>query len=191
MGNRTGMRRSVGAGGRFGWTLVALCVVAAGCVAGEEAHTPASVKTTVTDGDYSLSFELPRATWATTDAIDGTATLAYDGLGTVTIWGSGSGPLNFGYAEVGGSKKIEPAWTADCTNRQFSAGEPIVSALKKSGGWSGEDPDASFYESFFSEAAVHLPAGDWTITAVAEFTEGQCGGAHHAMQATVSIHIEA
>jgi hypothetical protein len=37
---------------------------------------------------------------------------------------------------------------------------------------------------------VRLPAGDWTISAVASFVEGKgCSGASRMMAATVVVHI--
>jgi hypothetical protein len=35
---------------------------------------------------------------------------------------------------------------------------------QKSGSWSADDPDAAFWENFFSEPDLRLPAGEYTIT---------------------------
>ena len=53
-----------------------------------------------------------------------------------------------------------PASTADCRTFAIGDGSPITSEIVKSGGWSGEDPDAAFYEAFFSDKHVAAPGGD-------------------------------
>jgi hypothetical protein len=35
---------------------------------------------------------------------------------------------------------------------------------QKSGGWSASDPDAEFWENFFNDPDLRLPAGEYTIT---------------------------
>ena len=178
------------AGGRRVLLAVTLCLALVGCgTTPPDAAIPARAE--ATQGSYQLQFELSKATWRTTEAIEGTATLSFSGTGSVTIWSSGSGPLNFGYVEVGGTRRMGPAWTADCVERQLSPTQPIISGLGKSGGFNGEDPNSSFYRSFFTDKDVHLSAGDWTITAIAEFMEGTCGGPRDTLQAAVQVHVTA
>jgi hypothetical protein len=59
----------------------------------------------------------------------------------------------------------------------------------KSGGFAAEDPDAAFYRTFFADPLVRLPAGTWEITAVADFSEGACDGAHHTLRAPITVTI--
>ncbi|MCL2637647.1 MAG: hypothetical protein FWD48_04675 [Oscillospiraceae bacterium] len=42
--------------------------------------------------------------------------------------------------------------------------------FKKSGGWSGDDPDAAFWEEFYSASDLRLPAGEYTVTAHVDFS---------------------
>jgi hypothetical protein len=182
--------------GRTGGRLLcaALGVVLVGCASPAPSPTPSAtspVRAAATDGAYRLDLELSRATWASKEAIEGTATLSYTGAGAVTVAGSGSGPIYFAYVELGGTRHMGWAGTPDCRFQDLSAGAPISTGLKKAGGWSGEDPNASFYASFFADPEVHLPAGDWTITAISEFGEGTCGTNDHKIQATVQIHVTA
>jgi len=152
--------------------------------------TDAAAQVTDTSGPFRLTFVLPRISRTSNEAITGEATLALtDGTAT-TIYGSGTGLLAFGFQEVGGARTMGPAWTLDCRSHPLAADQPMVSAITKSGGYSEEQPDAAFYRSFFWDPAVRLPAGTWDITAVAEFAEGAgCAGAHHALSATVRVHV--
>ena len=50
------------------------------------------------------------------------------------------------------------------------SGETYHFEFQKSGGWSLDDEDASFWENFFNEPALILPPGRYTITAIAEFS---------------------
>ena len=83
-----------------------------------------------------------------------------------------------------------PAWRADCAPHDISTDHPLTSAITKSGGWSGEEPNAAFYRSFFADPIVRLPVGDWDITAIAQFVDGEgCPGAAHELQATLRLRI--
>lgn len=141
-------------------------------------------------GQFQLTFELPRTDWRTSDAITGQATLSYLGSGGVDIGSSGMGPLNFLFDEVGGSRHMGGAWTADLVGRRLDAGKPITSPIGKSGAFTDEDPNAGFYSSFFNDPLVHLPAGDWTISAIAEFQTGSTTAPdRHSLRASVLVHV--
>ena len=145
-----------------------------------------------TQGRYQLVFELSRSDWRTTDSITGLATLSLLGSGGEDFGASGQGPIGFGFDEVGGSRHIGPVWTADCRYDRLVAGQPRTSQITKSGGFTAEDPNVAFYRSFFADPLVHLPAGDWTITAVASFVEGAgCSGASYTLNAAVQVHVTA
>ena len=64
--------------------------------------------------------------------------------------------------------------------------------VRKSGGFSADDPNADFYRSFFADPLVHLPAGDWTLTAVASLVDGYGGsGESYTLRAAVLVHVTA
>lgn len=173
----------------------ALCLVIAGCAAGpstptsEPGSTPSQRAETL-QGSFLLLFELPKGTWKAAEVIDGVATLTLVKGGGVDLGGSGGGLFGFDFAEVDGSRHVEPASTADCAPYRLDSGKPIRSAIKKSGAFTAEQSDADFYRSFLADPAVHLPAGDWKITAIASFIEGKgCSGQGHTMAATVVVHV--
>jgi hypothetical protein len=143
-----------------------------------------------TQGQFQLTFVSLRTNWRTSDAITGQATLSYLGSGGVDIGSSGTGPLNFVFEEVGGTRHMGGAFTSDLVIRRLDAGKPITSPIMKSGGWNGDDPNAEFYRSWIEDPQLHLPAGDWTISAIAKFATGDFSAAdQHSLQAQILIHV--
>jgi len=141
------------------------------------------------EGAFRLIFRLPQATYQTTEPISGTATLAVTDGQDASISASGDGPLGFSFVEVGGTRRMDAAWHDDCRHFTLEAKSPMSSAIKKSGGWSGEDPNAAFYQAFIADPEVHLPPGTWDISAVASFYEGDCGRVTHYLTATIRVTI--
>ncbi|MGD0861402.1 MAG: hypothetical protein ABSA21_01400 [Candidatus Limnocylindrales bacterium] len=169
------------------WCLAgALCLLAVGCGAGTTAQAEA------TQGQFQLVFELPRSDWHTSDSITGEATLSYLGSGSVSIGASGTVPIGFNFKEVGGSRHMDWVWTQALVVFRLDADKPITSPIKKSLAWTPDDPNADFYGWFAHDPLVHLPAGDWTITAVAAFQDGSDSGSdQYTLQATVRVHVTA
>ena len=142
-----------------------------------------------TDGPFRLELVLSRLDWKANEPLHGTAILSYDGAEPTKVYGSGS-VLNFAYAEVGGTRKTEPVWTADCATHDLDPATPISEPLGKSGAASADDPNTSWLHSFILAPDVRLPAGTWDVTALAEFSEGQaCAGRAHSMETTVRVTV--
>lgn len=142
-----------------------------------------------TDEPFRLELVLSRLNWTTGEPISGTAILGFDGSAPTTIYGSGS-VLGFAYAEVGGTRKVGPVWTADCGPHALDPATPISEDLSKSGAIPNDGPDADFLRSFLTGPDVRLPAGTWDITALAIFTEGEgCVGGEHSMNTTVRVTV--
>jgi hypothetical protein len=142
------------------------------------------------DGPFRLELVLPRATWSTSEPVEAQATLRYLLPGTVELGGSGAGVLGYSALELDGTRRMDAAWQGDCARWPLGGGAPITTGLVKSGGWSGDDPNAAFYEAFFADPEYHLPAGRWLITAHAMFVEGpDFGGAQHELRASQEITV--
>ena len=126
---------------------------------------------------------MPKTTWRATEAIDGTATLSLAGDGSVTISGS-SALFGFAFASADGTRHIVPIWQADCVPRTLEPGKPLTTSLDRSGdGWTAAE---------LSDPLLHLTPGDWTITAVSQFTDGSgCTAVPHNLTAGISIHVSA
>jgi len=139
-------------------------------------------------GSYRLVFDVPKGSWTTGEAMDGVATLSVTGPSGLDVGGSGGGLIGFAFAEVGGVRRIDPVWSADCA--PYRLDPSLTSHIKKSGALDPANPDADFYASFFSDPQVHLPPGDWTISAIADFIEGTgCTGQSHVLTATAQVHV--
>ncbi|HEX5823288.1 MAG TPA: hypothetical protein VFY18_02410 [Candidatus Limnocylindrales bacterium] len=124
---------------------------------------------------FVLAMAFPADHFAPGDAIDVKTTLAWIGPApNVTVWGSGMGPIGFMFEELTGRHRMMGgAMTADCVRHPFPQGVTAI-PLTKSGGWTGDDPDAVFYSSFYADPQLHLPAGRWRITAELDGTLAEC-----------------
>jgi hypothetical protein len=155
------------------------------------AASPSVAAATAEDGEgpFRLVFTLPKTTWSAGDSIDGQSRLEFSGVAPVTIVGSAGGVLGFSFAEVDGRRQMGPAWDTACAIHAIAPDKPIVSPITKSGGYGDDQPDAAFYRAFFTDPLVHLPAGEWDITAAAEFVERECGGPPHSRQASIRVRV--
>ncbi|MEP6638066.1 MAG: hypothetical protein ABJC39_01840 [Chloroflexota bacterium] len=172
--------------------LVAFSLVACGVPAPTASPAGKHETTQVVDvvGPFQLTFALPLTTLASGDAIEGEAQLALMAGNQAKVFGSGGGLLAFEFQQIGGGRHIEPVWTADCAPHTLATNQPMRSAITKSGGWSNDQQDAQFYRDFFADPVVRLPIGEWDITAVAMFVEGEgCGGASHTLRASIRVRI--
>lgn len=141
-------------------------------------------------GPFRLAFDVPKATWTSDEAIVGIATLALVKGSSVELSGSAGLLHGFEFTEVNGSRHVGPVWTLECGAYRLESGKPITKPITKSGGYTPDQPDADFYREFLKDPVVRLPAGDWTITAIAEFTEGPgCSGQRYTMRATNLVHV--
>jgi hypothetical protein len=170
-----------------------VAVVLAACgspPAPSPAASPAPSPAAETDGLFHLQLALPRLDWRSGDAITGTAALSFTGPLPTTVYGSGGGVIGFVYAEVGGSRRVDWASTADCAPHPLGPAAPIATDLSKSSVFTGDEPDADFLRAFLAGPDVRLPAGTWDISAVTQFRDGDaCSGSSHAMKATVRITV--
>lgn len=142
------------------------------------------------DGPYILELVLPHLDWKADDPILGSAILSFGGSAPATIYGAGASVIAFGYAEVGGTRRVDPAWTADCGIHPLDPATPINQPLSKSGGFSNDDPNAAFLREFLAGPDVRLPSGTWDITADADFSDqALCAGSKRSMKTTLRITV--
>jgi hypothetical protein len=165
-----------------------LGITTAGCSVSKSSSGP--VRSQVSNTNFLLVLELPKAEWHTTEMIDGTATLTLIGLSSEAAWGSGMGIVGFQFAEVGGSRKLDWVRTADCVGHQLEASKPFVAKISEA------SMVVSSYESDFGRGigannATRLPPGDWSISAVTGFADNTCDGHQEEMRAGVVIHVTA
>jgi hypothetical protein len=158
------MRRAV----LDGWPIAGLLLSAlVGCGSPQSISSgePAAVGGRVEANGFVLDVHLPASTFASGDAIPITTTFTWVGPApAATIWGSGMGPVTFGFSEVGGQRRaMGGVMTADCSPKEFQRGVPVAIPLMKSGAYDGNDPQADFYRAFFADPLLHLPPGQWQL----------------------------
>jgi hypothetical protein len=171
-----------------------LTVLLAACSSAPVAPTPAPSVSGAHAGDlqapYLLTLELPTATWKADQPITGVATLALVQGNGVDLGAAAGGPFGFEFASLDGIHKIEPVSDAVCAPYRLEAGKPLTSPIRKSGGFYPEQPDFEFNRAFLTRPDIRLPAGDWNITAVASFIEGQgCSGLSRTIRTTIQVHV--
>ena len=174
------------------WCLLGLVVAACGggpTSAPDERPNPTQAAVDV--GRFQLTFDVARTTARPGDEIEGVATLRLLESGPGALSGSGSGLLGFSFHEVGGEgRSLDPAFTADCAPHRISIDKPIVSPIVRSGGYSGDEPDADFKRSLLEASTLRLPAGTWNITAQAGFIDGaNCEGESLSLAVTVQVVV--
>ncbi len=173
--------------------LFAAGVVAAGCDASPDpVDAPVPIGIRAENQGFLLQVSLPSQAFASADAIPVTTTLTWTGpAARASIWGSGSGPVEFLITEVGGGRRsMGGAMTADCRPSSYPRGVPVDVPLVKSGGYSGDDPNAAFYQAWYADPVLRLPAGRWQLRVTAIGFLAPCAaGAPELDLATAPIEL--
>jgi hypothetical protein len=118
------------------------------------------------DAGFALSLRVGTDVVDAGTPIDVAATLIWEGANPMaTIWGSGSGPVSFELEQIDGDMALGGMMTADCAMHDYARLVPVQIPYRKSGGFSGDDPNAGFYRAFFADPVLRLPAGRWRVTA--------------------------
>ena len=171
--------------GRRGPVSLALLfvVVSAGSSAGCSALAPS---------DYRLSITTDKDQYAVNELIIAFGELTYLGSQpTVDIQylDLPGGPIMFGVRQVGGSIDAVPEPHAMCSGTQLERGQPLRVPFTKFGGWNNADPNAAFYESYFKDPELHLPAGQWEVYAMIDLGGKGCEGPTAAISARTRISV--
>ena len=126
------------------------------------------------DGLFRLELELPKATYAAGEPIEGVARLRYGGQGGVEVAGPAGGLIGFSLVDVDGPRDVGGGQDAACAPYGLDRANPITTALTKSGGYSPDDPADDFIEAFLKDPVYRLPAGTWEIQAWTNFLGQGC-----------------
>lgn len=180
---------------RFHIAAAALAIAAIAIACGPSTTTPADVTpdpqtATALDGRFEVRFTVDRTTLRTGDNISGTAELWLKAGGSGVLSGS-SDLFGFEFVEVGGQQRaVAPVLSSDCSPHQVGAATPLRSPIVKSGGVVDGSANAAFVRQFLEGTEIHLPAGQWDITAVAGFFDARaCSGLAHQIRATVRVTV--
>lgn len=142
-------------------------------------------------GPFRLRLSAPRSTYRAHELIEGiTAELTYDG-GSQVVAVVGTGQLIYGFSTemLDGPYATGAGVDEPCVPDHITRGEPIVQPYEKSGGYDPDRPYADFYDAFFADPELRLPAGTWRITAYSEFYLGECGGESVELKASIVLDV--
>jgi hypothetical protein len=122
------------------------------------------------DGDFELTLRAGKARYTSDEPIDVSASLTYLGsLASIEIDHDSGGPILFGIREkVFGQIDVTPVSLLMCRRTTLDRNLPLQVSFKKSGGFSGDSPDAKRFKAWILDPAFHLPVGTWHLYASAQ-----------------------
>jgi hypothetical protein len=169
--------------------LLAIALLVAACGESTPSASAGSVSASVTQGRFSMTFTVERSTVRARDEVAGQASVSILAPVAATVTGSGN-LVAYEFTEIGGAgRHVVPVFDLSCVPHQVTSGSPTVLPIIKTGAVV-EGPDAAWYRDFLTNPVVQLPAGDWDITAIAQFFDGRdCTGQRLDMRATVRVHV--
>jgi hypothetical protein len=141
------------------------------------------------EGRFRLELELPKASYAAGEPIEGVARLRFAGPGVIEVAGSGSGLIGFSLLDVDRDRGLGFEMTSDCAAYGLDAAKPYTTGLMKSGGFDPQDPADDWIEAFLRDPVYRLPAGTWEIQANASFIGKGCELPTTELSAAVRITV--
>jgi hypothetical protein len=116
-----------------------------------------------------MSFSSDKKTYRTSDKIKAWATFKYVGnKDSIKIWHASTYMV---FTITDGKKfNVDGAVNMISKSTTLNKGELYHFDYQKSGGFDANGPDADFWEQFYKEKDLLLPAGEYTITANANFS---------------------
>lgn len=135
----------------------------------EKVGTTSEISSTCTANDFVLKLFADKASYTTDEAIQIWATLEYTGeKDAFTIW-HGIPYISFSLTD-GADFNVDGMIMTVLTSTELSRGEVYHFDYVKSGGFSADDPNAEFWEKFYQEEELRLPAGIYTVTVRGAFS---------------------
>jgi len=128
---------------------------------------PSSIVAIMKDDTFELKMYNEKLTYTNDEVINCYATLEYIGEeDSITVYSSdplvGFALKDDKYFDGGYSSNDELLTTI------IKKGEILRFNYLKTGGWTNDDPNADFYEKFYSEKELVLPAGKYEISSTIE-----------------------
>jgi hypothetical protein len=122
-----------------------------------------------TGDGFEVKLFSDKEVYKSTDAIQIWATLEYIGdEDVVTIW---HGYPYMGFSLTDGKDfNVEGIALLVSVSTEIEKGIVYHFYYQKNGGWDANAPDASFWEDFYKEKDLILPAGDYTVTVRSDFS---------------------
>ena len=175
-------------------TILALGLVVA-CTSAptsEPQTSPPPAEQTAEDAQFRLTIRMASSVQRAGEPIDLETTLAYLGPDIAVIVGSDwSPPVWFELEHLDGDLDLDgPVSLLTCNLTPIDAGVPLTIPFIKNGGYSGDDPDAAYWKTFFDDPALRLPAGRWRLSSNFQgVTSDRCEGAMHRLRASITFDV--
>lgn len=144
--------------------------------------------------DFRLTITVDKSVYKTDEPIDCYATIEYKGKEPFTVYHAD--PLmvfsiegrNYFHGDYARNDVLERT-TFESEDESLPDERRIE--FQKSGGWSADDPDADFYEAFYKDKELRLPAGEYALSAQIEYStdENDVVGSMHMLSATVTVRV--
>lgn len=170
--------------------IIALIFALASCapVSGGEDDGASKVNS---DGTFKLSIYTDKKEYKAGEMITCYAIVEYTGDGDGVVIYSANPLMGFALKD---DKYFDGTYAvADVLiSTEFEKGVPVTFEFSKSGGWSGEDENAAFYEQFYSEKELKLPAGEYEISAAIDgfFDKDDYQGSEYVLKASVNLRVK-
>jgi len=140
--------------------------------------------------DFELTIEADEPRYVAEQPILVTATLTYVGTEPrLEVASSGQGLVSFRIEDLDGPVDMDPVRTSDCRPYTYGAGDVQTVPFMKSGGYSPEDPMGAFWQDFFADAVLRLPAGRYRLSAIAQYLGPGCTLPELQVVASVDIVV--
>ena len=169
----------------FWLALLVLVIVGLSCTALVADAGPSSVG----DSVFKLSIHTDKNEYAAGEALSCYATLEYVGdSDSLRIYSSD--PLVY-FTIQGGRFTGDYAVNDVLMATTLKKNEPVRFDFVKSGGYSANDADTAFWESWYAEPELVLPAGTYTISATADgfLDENDYAGSKYTLTAAQTISV--
>jgi hypothetical protein len=150
------------------WRVLAMGIVLAAC------GPPDTIKT-ARDDAFVITATVSRLAWRSDEAIDVRAALTYVGPEShVNVHGIDYGLVTIWFEQLDGPLRMNPISQLMCAREVTTLirGTTVLYPPIKAAAYRPDEPSASFYISWGTDPAVHLPPGRWEIKAHLE----TCGG---------------
>jgi hypothetical protein len=144
------------------------------------------------DAEFELRIHADKPLYRTGEPIAVDAELVFTGLAPDTsVAGLFPRIVAFGVKQLDGHLATSPVSDLMCTAvHGISRLAPLHAPFRKSGGFTGDDPDAAFWRQYFADSDLHLPPGTWQISAFANFSTGDaCTPPLHSLTAAVTVQV--
>lgn len=177
-----------------GWVKrIALCLISAllaAAGAGCEVLLGSQRNDLVNDSVLELRIYTDKDEYIAGEAVSCYAILEYvGGADSITI--HSSNPLVY-FTIQGSVFKGDYAVNDELITTMLIKGEPVRFDFVKSGGYSKNDPNAAFWENWYSDPEVRLPTGEFTISATVSghFDGSDMNSKPYTLTASKAIAVE-